>query len=107
MVDITRLYSDIPVVTRTYLTLCVLTTLACYMELISPLKLYFNTHLIFKKYQIWRLLTNFFFFFIIIWIGFIFSYVFLVSMSTLYIIYILYIYMFIYVFVLEVGIAGD
>eukprot|EP01084_Bolivina_argentea_P072287 131265_1 len=62
MVDITRMYFDIPMITRTYLTFCLLTTLGCYMELISPYSLYFNVHFIFKQYQFWRLFTNFFFF---------------------------------------------
>ena len=62
MIDISRMYFDIPMITRTYLTFCLLTTLGCYMDLISPYSLYFNVHFIFKQYQFWRLFTNFFFF---------------------------------------------
>ena len=62
MVDITRMYFDIPMITRTYLTFCLLTTMGCYMEAISPYSLYFNVHFIFKQYQFWRLFTTFFFF---------------------------------------------
>jgi hypothetical protein len=32
------------------------------MQIITPFNVYFNSHLIFKKGEIWRLLTNFFFF---------------------------------------------
>jgi hypothetical protein len=31
-------------------------------QLISPFTVYFNTHLIFRELQLWRLATNFFFF---------------------------------------------
>ena len=62
MVDVTRMYFDIPMITRTYLTFCMLTTLGCYMDLITPYSLYFNIHFIFKEFQFWRLFTNFFFF---------------------------------------------
>lgn len=55
-------YFEIPVVTRCYLTASVLTTAACYFDLISPFSLYLNYRLIFEKYEFWRILTNFFFF---------------------------------------------
>ena len=51
MADITRIYFDMPVVTRTYLTGCILTTLLCQMEFITPYTIYFNVHLIFKQMQ--------------------------------------------------------
>jgi hypothetical protein len=31
-------------------------------QLISPFTVYFNTHLIFRELQLWRLVSNFFFF---------------------------------------------
>jgi hypothetical protein len=34
----------------------------CVPQVITPFNVYFNTHLIFKKGEVWRLLTNFFFF---------------------------------------------
>lgn len=34
----------------------------CVVQVITPFNVYFNTHLIFKKGEVWRLLTNFFFF---------------------------------------------
>jgi Derlin-2/3 len=32
------------------------------LQVITPFNVYYNTHLIFKKGEVWRLLTNFFFF---------------------------------------------
>ena len=55
-------YRQMPVVTRSYLTLSFLTTAGCALELISPFSVYYNSHLIFKRGQLWRLATNFFFF---------------------------------------------
>eukprot|EP00899_Mesostigma_viride_P007631 jgi/Mesvir1/1686/Mv21148-RA.1 len=55
-------YKQMPVITRSYLTLSFLTTAGCALELISPFSIYFNRSLIFSKLQLWRLFTNFFFF---------------------------------------------
>ncbi|CAK8676653.1 derlin-2-like [Clavelina lepadiformis] len=55
-------YMQVPVVTRTYATACLFTTLAVQLEVISPFQIYFNPELIFKEYQLWRLITNFLFF---------------------------------------------
>eukprot|EP01098_Paradermamoeba_levis_P007141 TRINITY_DN2962_c0_g1_i3.p1 TRINITY_DN2962_c0_g1~~TRINITY_DN2962_c0_g1_i3.p1 ORF type:complete len:209 (+),score=32.40 TRINITY_DN2962_c0_g1_i3:77-628(+) len=55
-------YRTLPIITKCYMTGCVLTTLAVHLELISPLSLYLNFHVIFKHYQLWRLFTNFLFF---------------------------------------------
>ncbi|XP_022781511.1 derlin-2-like [Stylophora pistillata] len=55
-------YMQMPVVTRTYTTACVVTTLAVQLELITPFQLYFNPELIFQRFQFWRLVTNFMFF---------------------------------------------
>eukprot|EP00741_Cyanophora_paradoxa_P004698 tig00000823_g4560.t1 len=60
--DIADAYRAMPFVTRSYLTISFLTTAACHLELVSPFSLYFNFKLIFHKYQLWRLFTNFFFF---------------------------------------------
>ena len=57
-----RWYLEIPIVTRCYLTASVLTTAACYFDVISPFSLYLNYRLIFEKYEFWRIITNFFFF---------------------------------------------
>ncbi|KAM6298065.1 derlin-3-like [Aegotheles albertisi] len=55
-------YLGMPAVTRAYTTACVLTTAAVQLELLTPFQLYFNPDLIFRKFQIWRLITNFLFF---------------------------------------------
>ncbi|XP_016334782.1 derlin-2-like, partial [Sinocyclocheilus anshuiensis] len=60
--SVTQEYMQIPAVTRAYTTACVLTTAAVQLEFITPFQLYFNPDLILKKYQIWRLITNFLFF---------------------------------------------
>lgn len=61
-VSLEEWYKQMPVVTRTYLTLAFLTTVGCALELISPYTVYFNRRLILEKMQLWRLVTNFFFF---------------------------------------------
>ncbi|KAM6192661.1 ATP-dependent RNA helicase DHX33 isoform 2-T2 [Sarcoramphus papa] len=55
-------YLQVPPVTRAYTTACVLTTAAVQLELITPFQLYFNPELIFKHFQVWRLVTNYLFF---------------------------------------------
>eukprot|EP00775_Hariotina_reticulata_P007038 gene7038-7252_t len=55
-------YKSLPIITRYYVTLSFLTTAACALEIITPFNVYFNAQLIFKKGEVWRLLTNFFFF---------------------------------------------
>jgi len=55
-------YSQMPIVTKTYATACVLTTLAVHIDIISTFDLYLNFYDVFYKGQVWRLLTNFLFF---------------------------------------------
>jgi len=55
-------FRTLPLITKTYLTGCVLTTLAVHLDIITPLSLYLNFHVITKHYEVWRLVTNFFFF---------------------------------------------
>lgn len=55
-------YCAIPIVTRVYLTLAVVTTLLCALEVISPFSLYFNLNAIVYKFELWRIVTNFLFF---------------------------------------------
>lgn len=62
VVSLEEWYKQMPIVTRTYLTLAFLTTVACALEIISPFSVYFNRRLIIEKLQLWRLVTNFFFF---------------------------------------------
>ncbi|XP_021061068.1 derlin-3 isoform X4 [Mus pahari] len=55
-------FLQVPAVTRAYTAACVLTTAAVQLELLSPFQLYFNPHLVFRKFQVWRLITTFLFF---------------------------------------------
>jgi hypothetical protein len=45
-------YREIPIVTRCYLTASVLTTVACFFDLVSPFSLYLNYRLIWEKYEV-------------------------------------------------------
>lgn len=55
-------YQEIPVVTRTFATLVLLVTLGCQFQHLNPYELYFNFELVFKKFEIWRIVTNFLYF---------------------------------------------
>ncbi|KAI4312006.1 hypothetical protein MLD38_036865 [Melastoma candidum] len=55
-------YKQMPVITRSYLTAAVVTTIGCTLDIISPHSLYLHPRLVFKHYQFWRLITNFLFF---------------------------------------------
>ncbi|XP_077136969.1 derlin-3 isoform X2 [Ranitomeya variabilis] len=44
-------FEHIPIVTRAYTVACLITTAAVQMELVSPLQIYFNPDLIFKRLQ--------------------------------------------------------
>ncbi|XP_076923031.1 derlin-2.2-like [Bidens hawaiensis] len=55
-------YKQMPIITRSYLTAAVVTTIGCSLEIISPKHLYLNPMLVVEKYQIWRLVTNFLYF---------------------------------------------
>jgi len=55
-------YMQMPPITRAYTTSCVLTTLAVQLDLINPFQIYFNPDLIFRQYQVWRLVTSFLYF---------------------------------------------
>ena len=45
-----------------YMTACFFTTLACQLEVIAPLNLYFNWKQVVEDGQFWRMLTNFLYF---------------------------------------------
>jgi len=55
-------FMQIPLVTRSYVSACVLTTLTVQLDIITPYQIYFNPDLIFNKFQLWRLVTNFLYF---------------------------------------------
>ena len=50
-------YYELPTVTRWYLTLSVLTTAACFFDLVSPFTLYLNFRLIYEKYEVMCLMA--------------------------------------------------
>ena len=60
--DIFSWYHEIPPISRCYLTGAVAVTTACFLDLVSPLTLYYNYDLILNKGQYWRLITSFLFF---------------------------------------------
>ncbi|KAE9594671.1 hypothetical protein Lal_00037410 [Lupinus albus] len=55
-------YKQMPVITRSYLTAAVVTSIGCSLDIISPYHLYLNPRLVVKQYQYWRLVTNFLYF---------------------------------------------
>ncbi len=52
-------YNGLPPITRIFGTLCVATTMAMEFKMISPYTLVLDWDLVFRKFQIWRLVTNF------------------------------------------------
>jgi len=61
-IDLMRWYSEIPPISRLYLTGAFLTTAMCAVDIIEPYLLYFSWDLVFAKGQIWRLVTSYLFF---------------------------------------------
>ncbi|XP_062088722.1 derlin-2.2 [Humulus lupulus] len=55
-------YKQMPIITRSYLTAAIVTTIGCSLDIISPYNLYLNPKLVVKQYQFWRLVTNFLYF---------------------------------------------
>ncbi|CAN0912655.1 DER2.2 [Linum grandiflorum] len=55
-------YKQMPVVTRSYLTAAVVTSIGCSLDIIAPSHLYLNPRLVVHKYEFWRLITNFLYF---------------------------------------------
>ncbi|KAL3627522.1 hypothetical protein CASFOL_028885 [Castilleja foliolosa] len=55
-------YKQMPIITRTYLTAAIVTTIGFSLDIISPYDLYLNPRLVVKQYQIWRVVTNFLYF---------------------------------------------
>ncbi|KAJ6822999.1 derlin-1 [Iris pallida] len=54
-------YNSLPPISKAYGTICLLTTAACQLGLLYYPYISLEYPLIFKRFQIWRLLTNFFF----------------------------------------------
>lgn len=55
-------FENLPLITKSYLTAAVLTTALITFGTITPYQIYLDFNLIFKKFEIWRLVTNFLFF---------------------------------------------
>ncbi|KAF6162893.1 hypothetical protein GIB67_021042 [Kingdonia uniflora] len=55
-------YKQMPIITRSYLTAAIVTTIGCSLEIISPYHLYLNPTLVVRQYELWRLVTNFLYF---------------------------------------------
>ncbi|ONK65880.1 uncharacterized protein A4U43_C06F1920 [Asparagus officinalis] len=55
-------YKQMPVITRSYLTAAVITSVGCSLEIISPYNLYLNANLVVQRWEVWRLVTNFLYF---------------------------------------------
>eukprot|EP00262_Sarcandra_glabra_P008414 TRINITY_DN21939_c0_g1_i1.p1 TRINITY_DN21939_c0_g1~~TRINITY_DN21939_c0_g1_i1.p1 ORF type:complete len:240 (+),score=21.72 TRINITY_DN21939_c0_g1_i1:98-817(+) len=53
-------YSSLPPVSKAYGVLCLMTTTAYHLKLYDPTLLMLSYGLIFKRFQVWRLVTNFF-----------------------------------------------
>lgn len=60
--DIFAWYFEIPIVSRMYMTAAIICSTACYMDLLSPLTMYYNFDLVLYKGQYWRLISSFIFF---------------------------------------------
>jgi Derlin-2/3 len=60
--DIFSWYHEIPIISKVYLTLTLSITSLCFLDIISPLTLYYNYDLIVYKYQYWRIITSFLYF---------------------------------------------
>eukprot|EP00249_Psilotum_nudum_P015085 c25159_g1_i1 orf=500-1324(-) len=54
-------YNSLPPVSKAFGTLCLMTTVGFHLRLINPFLIMMNYDLIFRQFQIWRLVTNFFF----------------------------------------------
>ena len=55
-------YDEIPIISKLYFSGALAVTTACYLDIVSPLTLYYNYELILNKGQYWRLVSSFFFF---------------------------------------------
>ncbi|KAL6321717.1 hypothetical protein AAG906_031229 [Vitis piasezkii] len=54
-------YRSLPPVSKVYGVACLLTTTAYYLQLYRPWNIALSYELVFKRFQVWRLVTNFFF----------------------------------------------
>ncbi|KAJ0105504.1 hypothetical protein Patl1_18164 [Pistacia atlantica] len=55
-------YKQMPIITCTYLTAAIVTTIGCSLDIISPFNLCLHPTLVVKQYQSWSPITSFLFF---------------------------------------------
>eukprot|EP00180_Rhodochaete_pulchella_P003904 Plantae.Rhodophyta-Rhodochaete_pulchella.ctg713.p1 GENE.Plantae.Rhodophyta-Rhodochaete_pulchella.ctg713~~Plantae.Rhodophyta-Rhodochaete_pulchella.ctg713.p1 ORF type:complete len:286 (-),score=42.18 Plantae.Rhodophyta-Rhodochaete_pulchella.ctg713:678-1454(-) len=83
MAQVEEWFKSMPPVTRTYVTIAVLTTTACALDMVERLKLHMDWQSVIYRYQFWRIFTNFFFFGETLHIQFVFKMFFLYRYSKL------------------------
>ncbi|KAJ3076248.1 hypothetical protein HDU98_004861 [Podochytrium sp. JEL0797] len=62
MTPLEEWFYELPIITRTYITLVFAETIACQLDFVNPYQLHFSYDLIFVGHQYWRLLTSFLYF---------------------------------------------
>ena len=62
MAQVEEWWMSIPPITRTYVSLAVVTTAAVALDVVTPYKLYLNWDLVVRHAHVWRVATNFLFF---------------------------------------------
>ncbi len=62
MAQVEEWWESIPPITRTYVSLAVVTTAAVALDVVTPYKLYLNWELVVRHAHVWRVATNFLFF---------------------------------------------
>ncbi|KAJ3053215.1 hypothetical protein HK097_004767 [Rhizophlyctis rosea] len=55
-------YYEVPVITRTFITAVMMTTLGCKLKLINSFNLFYNWELVWRSGQYWRLVSSFLYF---------------------------------------------
>jgi len=55
-------YKNMPLITKAYMSACLATTMAVYLDVVSPIHLFLNYRAIWQQHEVWRLLTTFLFF---------------------------------------------
>jgi len=62
MAQVEEWWKSIPPITRTYVSLAVVTTASVALDIVTPYKLYLNWELVLRHLHVWRIGTNFLFF---------------------------------------------
>ena len=56
------IFADSPKITKLLVLGSITISFLTWFQILSPLHLYYNSELIFKKFQLWRLISNIFYF---------------------------------------------